>query len=83
MRNIYVKCAFVAASAFIAGYGVYASQQEESMSDLAMANVEALASGESSYSDCQVYCYECPGWDCIISWGSGIEGVTCPDHRKR
>ena len=29
------------------GYGVYASQQDVEMSDLAMANVEALAEGES------------------------------------
>ena len=28
------------------GYGVYASQQDVEMSDLAMANVEALAEGE-------------------------------------
>ena len=31
----------------MAGYGVYASQQKVEMSDLAMANVKALASGES------------------------------------
>lgn len=30
------------------GYNVYASQQEVEISDLALANVEALASGESS-----------------------------------
>lgn len=30
----------------MAGYGIYASQQKVEMSDLAMANVEALASGE-------------------------------------
>lgn len=33
-------------AAFVAGYCVYTSQQETEMSDLAMANVEALASGE-------------------------------------
>ena len=30
----------------MAGYGVYTSQKETAMSDLAMANVEALAIGE-------------------------------------
>ena len=30
----------------VAGYNVYASQQETKISDLAKANVEALASGE-------------------------------------
>jgi hypothetical protein len=83
MKKIYVKYAFVAAFAFIAGYGVYISQQKESMSDLAMANVEALANEVSIYPDCQAYCYECPGWDCIVSWGSDIEGVTCLGYRKR
>ena len=43
-----MKIAFVAAFAAIAGYGVYANQKVDTMSDLALANVEALASGESS-----------------------------------
>ena len=47
MKKI-MKIAFVAAFAAVAGYGVYANQQSETMSDLMLANVEALASGESS-----------------------------------
>ncbi len=43
----FVKIGFVAVFAAIAGYGVYTSQKSEFMSDLALANVEALAySGE-------------------------------------
>ena len=49
MRN-YLKIAFVTVFAAVAGYGVYTSQKSEVMSDLAMANVEALADPESS--DC-------------------------------
>ena len=46
MKNLF-KVAFVAAFAAIAGYGVYANQKSDAMSDLALANVEALAgSGE-------------------------------------
>lgn len=45
MKKI-VKIAFVAAFAAIAGYGVYANQKADAMSDLALANVEALAGGE-------------------------------------
>ena len=41
-----IKIAFVAAFAAIAGYGVYANQKTDVMSDLALANIEALASGE-------------------------------------
>ena len=42
MKNLF-KVAFVAAFAAIAGYGVYANQKSDVMSDLALANVEALA----------------------------------------
>lgn len=47
-----IKAALFAVFAFVAGYGVYTSQKETSMSDLAMANVEALASGEDGNYDC-------------------------------
>lgn len=65
-KNI-IRAAFVAAFAFVAGYCVYTSQQETEMSDLAMANVEALAGGETSTSwtctgywgDCDAYCGTC------------------------
>lgn len=50
MKKNFIKAAFVAAFASIAGYGVYTSQQKVEMSDLAKANVEALASGENDYS---------------------------------
>lgn len=46
-RKNFFKYGFVAAFALVAGYGVYASQQKVEMSDLAKANVEALANGES------------------------------------
>ena len=45
-----IKIAFVAAFVAIAGYGVYANQKVESMSDLMLANVEALARGERDVS---------------------------------
>ena len=47
MKNNFIKVAFVAAFTSIPNYGVYTSQQKVEMSDLAMANVEALANGES------------------------------------
>ena len=42
-----IKIAFVAAFAAIAGYGVYANQKSEVLSDLTLANVEALATPEA------------------------------------
>ena len=51
MKKI-MRIAFVAAFATVAGYGVYTNQRTETMSDLMLANVEALASGEDSVKDC-------------------------------
>ena len=41
-----------------------------------MANIE-------SNSDCNTYCTTDPNYDCIILYGSGVEGITCFDMRKR
>ena len=47
MKNLF-KLAFVAAIAAVAGYNVYQSQSVmNGMSEFALANVEALARGES------------------------------------
>lgn len=43
MKKSFIKAAFVAVFASIANYGVYTSQQKVEISDLAKANVEALA----------------------------------------
>ena len=62
-----VKLAFVAAFVAVAGYGVYANQTSDAMSDLALANMEALAQSESSDG----YQYVFPGSDpsvkCVCS----------------
>ena len=41
-----IGMAIVAAFVAIAGYGVYTNQKADAISDLMLANVEALASGE-------------------------------------
>ena len=62
-----VKLAFVAAFAAIAGYGVYTSQKSDSVSDLLLANVEALAgSGETTI--------EC----CLALWGTCKGDIKAP-----
>ena len=48
MNKKILKIVFASAFALVAGYSVYASQQKVEMSDLAMANVEALANDEGS-----------------------------------
>ena len=62
-----IKIAFVAAFAAIAGYGVYANQKTDVMSDLALANIEALASGETA--KCTDSCKE---WS-----GNSGGGIAC------
>ena len=53
-----MKIAFVAAFAAIAGYGVYANQKVDTMSDLALANLEALASSGETTSYYRLFpCY--------------------------
>ena len=47
-----MKIAFVAAFAAIAGYGVYANQKVDAISDLMLVNVEALADAEISGTNC-------------------------------
>ena len=42
MKKNIIRAALFAVFAFVAGYGVYTSQKETAMSDLAMANVEAF-----------------------------------------
>ena len=54
----FMKRAFVAAFAAIAGYGVYANQKVDTMSDLALANMEALASSGETTSYYRLFpCY--------------------------
>ena len=48
MKKTIFKTLLAVAFTMVAGYSVYASQQKVEMSDLAMANVEALASDEGS-----------------------------------
>ena len=61
------KFAFVAAFVAVAGYGVYASQKSDAMSDFMLANVEALAgSGETTI--------EC----CLALWGTCKGDIKAP-----
>lgn len=43
MKNMKIKMAIVAVVAAVAGYGIYQNQIKEVLSDLTLANVEALA----------------------------------------
>lgn len=58
-----IKIAFFAVVVAIAGYGVYSSQKSEVLSDLALANIEALGYGESGGGQ-----YQHEGWCTNSFW---------------
>ena len=45
MRKKFIRATFVAAIAMVCGINVFNAQKSETLSDIAMANVEALAEG--------------------------------------
>ena len=84
MKTLF-KFAFVAAIVAVVGYNVYKSQSVmNGMSDFALANVEALATGEmqikcdgSVLITCEEYCTRCHAkWTAIGGRGFslGLEG---------
>ncbi|WP_394803492.1 NVEALA domain-containing protein [Phocaeicola sartorii] len=63
MKKKILKATIVASFALIAGMNVYNAQKSDVMSELALANVEALASGEGSGGfDCCNTCSGCLLW---------------------
>ncbi|MGN0058833.1 MAG: NVEALA domain-containing protein [Phocaeicola plebeius] len=69
MKNNVLKLMFAAALAMVAVHNVYSSLQENAMTELELANVEALASGESGDGICRTnidytaYCNYYDIWD--------------------
>lgn len=55
MKKI-IKIAFIAVFAAVAGYGIYTNQKSETMSDLMLANMDALAAGEDVEITCSRTC---------------------------
>lgn len=73
MKKNIVGVIAVVAIAAMAGYNVYSSQNDGKLSDLALANVEALASGESGGWACPDACKE---WS-----GNSGGGIACDCNR--
>ena len=69
MKRI-VKIAMVAVVTVVAGMGIYSSQRVSDVtSDIMLANMEALADGESSGMNCRDACKE---WS-----GNSGGGIAC------
>ena len=62
MNKKLIRLAFAAALVVIAGYGIYANQKTDSMSELMLANVEALA------DDSEITPTYCPGGRHLCQW---------------
>ena len=66
-----------------AGWSYQQSKQYDGMSDLAMENVEALATGEDNWANCVFYgCIMCWDYTCTVyssTWGTILE--VCPEMR--
>lgn len=75
----------VAAVAVVAaaGWSYLQSKQSVELSDLAMENVEALATGEDNWANCVFYgCIMCWDYTCTVyssTWGTILE--VCPEMR--
>lgn len=75
MKKNIVRTAFVAAFALMAGYSVYTSQQEKTMSNLALANLEALADEEIGNGTWIVTIYSTSHWKCDPNGGASCPGT--------
>lgn len=67
MKKKIIGVALVAAMAVAAGWSYNQSKNEVAMSDLALANVEALASGEGGTTCCPD-----TGDECVLSSGDKL-----------
>mgnify|MGYP006384698565 CR=1 FL=1 len=76
MNKKVMKAAFVAAIAMVSGINVFNAQESEALSDIALANVEALAQNESGDFNCW--------WDSVdykICYKGGDHlGCPCGSH---
>ena len=78
----FMKVAFVAIFAVTDGSGVYSSQKADVMSELALANVEALASGEGGNGENQCYQVYTPA-DWFHSDQIFVDCYTCTQKKGR
>ena len=67
--------------ATIAGYGVYTNQEVNPLSDLVLANVEALAMEEEPIDPNKAYGYELQ--NCYDDEGERIIGASCTQVEDR
>ena len=84
MKRKILKIAFVATVAMVSGINVFNAQKTETLSDIALANVEALANDEGTgWLDCANHgCFVDFSYDCLYPVNGYLIGY-CPDMRGR
>lgn len=82
MKKNLLKFSLIAVIGLVCGMNVYNSQRNNLMSDVALANVEALADGESSGG--HIVCYSgsgttflCKCSNCTWGYTGGTASGTC------
>jgi hypothetical protein len=80
MKKKILKVTLVVAIAMACGISFLNSQKSEALSDIALANVEALAALNPTES-CLTVCYSFDGWMCTRIYNG--ETSRCIDYRKR
>ena len=80
--KIFLKYVFAVIFAVVTGDSVYASQKPDVMSELALANVEALASGEGGNGENQCYQVYTPA-DWFHSDQIFVDCYTCTQKKGR
>ena len=87
MNRKVLKAAFIVAIAMVSGVNVFNFQKPIELSDIAMANVEALANLENddpvvggTTGSCTEVCYKCDGWMCTRIYNG--ETSRCVHYRK-
>ncbi|MBR6589503.1 MAG: hypothetical protein IKK67_03420 [Bacteroidaceae bacterium] len=81
MKKKILSAMFAVAIMAVAGFNVYMNQTKSNFSELALANIEALANDESStgtLDDCNKLCVTDYNCHCHITYpGTDIEGIMC------
>lgn len=84
MKKKIVIAVFIAAIAIAAGYTMQQNAEKNDMSDIVLANVEALAQGESDAGWCAVYgCDWNPRYFCRVYTLVGDYVTTCWGYNSR
>ena len=75
-----IKVTFVAGIAMVYTFNVFNTSKTED--NVALANLEALASYVPSVLDCNTYCQPDSRFTCHFVWSDGTE-LVCPNYRKK